>query len=65
MMSACWEKVSAIVHGFLSTVCLEAPSRQSSDHVGSPSSFNNEKVLITAIKVATLPFFIHAKSSLN
>uniref|UniRef100_A0A0R0JNB1 DUF4042 domain-containing protein n=1 Tax=Glycine max TaxID=3847 RepID=A0A0R0JNB1_SOYBN len=51
IVSACWEKVSAIVHGFLSTVCLEAPSRQSSDHVGSPSSFNNEKVLITAIKV--------------
>lgn len=51
IVTACWEQVSAIVYGFLSTVCLEAPSWQSSENVGSPTSFINEKVLITAIKV--------------
>lgn len=51
IVTACWEQVSAIVYGFLSAVCLEAPSRQSSEHAGSPTLFINEKVLITAIKV--------------
>ncbi|TKY46266.1 HEAT repeat-containing protein 6 [Spatholobus suberectus] len=51
IVAACWEQVSAVVYGFLSNVCLEAPSRQSSEHVGSPTPFINEKVLITAIKV--------------
>ncbi|KAK7405349.1 hypothetical protein VNO78_06597 [Psophocarpus tetragonolobus] len=51
IVTACWERVSTIVYGFLSTVCLEPPSRQSSEHVGSPTSFINEKVLIAAIKV--------------
>ncbi|RDX64652.1 hypothetical protein CR513_56774, partial [Mucuna pruriens] len=50
IVATCWEQVSAIVYGFLSTVCVESPSRQSSEHVGSPTSFINEKVLITAIK---------------
>ncbi|KAL2334265.1 hypothetical protein Fmac_015478 [Flemingia macrophylla] len=47
----CWEQISAVVYGFLSTVCLEAPSRQSSEHIGSPTSFINEKLLVSAIKV--------------
>ncbi|CAJ1978456.1 unnamed protein product [Sphenostylis stenocarpa] len=52
IVSACWEQVSAIVYHILSTVTLEAPpSRQSSEHVGSPTAFINEKVTVTAIKV--------------
>ncbi|XP_027343475.1 HEAT repeat-containing protein 6 isoform X2 [Abrus precatorius] len=51
VVTACWEQVSAIVYGFLSAVCLEIPSWQSSEHVGSPTSFISEKVLVTAIKV--------------
>lgn len=52
-MTACWEQVSATVYGFLSTVCPDVPSMQSSEHVGSPTAFNSEKVLIAAIKVMT------------
>ncbi|KAK7308357.1 hypothetical protein VNO77_41959 [Canavalia gladiata] len=51
IVAACWEQVSAIVYGFLNTVCLEVPPWQSSEHVGSPTSFVIEKVLIAAIKV--------------
>ncbi|XP_073224565.1 uncharacterized protein [Cicer arietinum] len=51
IVTACWEQVSATVYGFLSIVCSEVSSKQSSEHVGSPTAFINEKVLITAIKV--------------
>ncbi|XP_020236219.1 HEAT repeat-containing protein 6 isoform X2 [Cajanus cajan] len=51
IVAACWEQISAMVYGFLSTICLETPSRQSSEHVGSPTPVINEKVLVTAIKV--------------
>ncbi|KAK7342809.1 hypothetical protein VNO80_25765 [Phaseolus coccineus] len=51
IVTACWEQVSAIVYHFISTACVEAPSRQSSEHVGSPTTFINEKVTIAAIKV--------------
>ncbi|XP_061368423.1 uncharacterized protein LOC133311395 isoform X2 [Gastrolobium bilobum] len=50
IVTACWEQVSGTVYGFLSIVCSEVPSRQSSEHVGSPA-FISEKVLISAIKV--------------
>lgn len=56
IVTACWEQVSAIVYHFISTACVEAPSRQSSEHVGSPTTFINEKVTIAAIKVATFLF---------
>jgi len=57
IVTACWEQVSAIVYHLISTVCVETPSRQSSEHVGSPTTFIYEKVTIAAIKVATLLFY--------
>lgn len=51
IVTACWELVSATVYSFLSIVCPEVPSKQSSEHVGSTTACINEKVLITAIKV--------------
>jgi len=53
IVTACWELVSATVYSFLSIVCPEVPSKQSSEHVGSTTACINEKVLITAIKVMT------------
>ncbi|OIW03035.1 hypothetical protein TanjilG_20963 [Lupinus angustifolius] len=51
IVNACWEQVSATVHGFLSIVFREVPSGQAGEHVGSPTAFMSEKVLTSAIKV--------------
>lgn len=54
IVTACWGQVSSTVYSFLSIVCPEVPSKQSNEHVGSTTAFNNEKILIAAIKVMTL-----------
>ncbi|KAE9599474.1 hypothetical protein Lalb_Chr14g0362591 [Lupinus albus] len=51
IVNACWERVSATVHGFLSIVFREVLSGQAGEHVGSPTAFMTEKVLTSAIKV--------------
>ncbi|XP_022634520.1 HEAT repeat-containing protein 6 isoform X4 [Vigna radiata var. radiata] len=51
IVTACWKQISAIVYQLISTMCVETPSRQSSELVGSPTTFINEKVTIAAIKV--------------
>ncbi|RYR63812.1 hypothetical protein Ahy_A04g021566 isoform A [Arachis hypogaea] len=51
IVTACWERVSAIVSGFLSFGYPEISSRKSSEHGGSPTAFVSEKVLAAAIKV--------------
>ncbi|KAI5406793.1 uncharacterized protein LOC127083430 isoform X3 [Lathyrus oleraceus] len=51
IVTACWGQVSSTVYSFLSIVCPEVPSKQSNEHVGSTTAFNNEKILIAAIKV--------------
>ncbi|MED6221634.1 hypothetical protein PIB30_056687 [Stylosanthes scabra] len=51
IVTACWERVSAIVSGFLSLGCPEVSSRKSSEHGGTPTASVSEKVLTAAIKV--------------
>ncbi|XP_058787252.1 uncharacterized protein LOC131661663 isoform X2 [Vicia villosa] len=51
IVTTCWEQVSSTVYSFLSIVCPEVPSKQSTEHVGSTPMSINEKILIGAIKV--------------
>lgn len=60
IMISCWEKVSAVVYGFLRAAAPEIPPRPWKGPTGNTFGFISEKMITAAIKVAHpfLPFLL-------